>query len=115
MTSPQPEYSKKFIMAFYAVSDELDKLATQGSPEQIRDYLQTRKVAPGVPCNSRNCPVHNLVAKVADGFEVVVTPGTTTVRAPDITASVSTPLAVAEFISAFDAKRFPELIKPGAR
>lgn len=112
---PHGPYPSRFIKAVNAVGDALDKLAAQGSPGQIRDFLVAQKIPLGVPSNSRACPVYNLVVKVADSYDISVTTHKTTVRAPDLVATLPNPMVVTDFITAFDTKGFPELIQPGQR
>lgn len=98
---------QQFEAAAYAIIDELDKLATKGSPRQIADFLAARKVTGHH--SSTSCPVHTYVQRVAKTAKFVVTTFGTIVYGDMRFIRIANPLAVSEFIRDFDRHNFPEL------
>jgi hypothetical protein len=103
-------YKPEFIELTEQLSDELDMLATKGSPERIAAYLLAQN-AKGKCSASRACPVYNVLARATSGKVVFKVTTNATHIWPDTGERVSlpNPLPVADFISAFDHHRFPEL------
>lgn len=103
-------YEPAFVAVTEQLSDELDKLATKGSPELIAAYLLAQN-AKGLCNNSKACPVYNVLARATSGKAVFKVTTNATHIWPDHGDRVSlpNPLPVADFISAFDGHRFPEL------
>lgn len=103
-------YKPEFVAVTEQMSDELDKLATKGSPEQIAAYLLAQN-AKGKCNDSRACPVYNALARATNGSAVfkVITNATHIWQDTGERVSLINPLPVADFIKAFDGHRFPEL------
>jgi hypothetical protein len=105
------KYKPAFVAVTERISDELDKLATKGSPAQIAAYLATQN-ATGQCRNSVGCPVYHVLARaIASKFLFKVSTNATHIWTDGLSERVSlvNPLPVADFIAAFDAHRFPEL------
>lgn len=106
------KYKPAFVAVTERISDELDMLAHRGTPAQIAAYLATQN-ATGQCQNSVGCPVYYLLARATGSkFPFKVSTFSTHIW-PDAGSaervSLPNPFAVAEFIAAFDAHRFPEL------
>lgn len=106
------KYKPAFVAVTERISDELDMLAHRGTPAQIAAYLATLN-ATGQCKNSVGCPVYYLLARATGSkFPFKVSTFSTHIW-PDAGSaervSLPNPFAVAEFITAFDAHRFPEL------
>jgi hypothetical protein len=99
---------QQFETVTYAIIDELDKLATKGSPRQIADFLAARRVTGRH--SSTSCPVHTYIQRVAKATKFVVMTYGTVIHGGDMRfIRVANPLAISDFIHHFDRSLFPEL------
>jgi hypothetical protein len=100
---------QQFETVTHAIIDELDKLATKGSPRQIADFLAARKVTGHH--SSTSCPVHTYIQRVAKKTQFLVMTYGTVIK-DDLGMRfirVANPLAISDFIHHFDRSLFPEL------
>lgn len=90
--------------------DYLDKLAAQGTPQQIRDYL-VREDIKGIRWSSYSCPVARyLNRELGTPRQLRAQVGLIQVALIVENIRVDTPPEVAMFISNFDLRVYPELV-----
>jgi hypothetical protein len=92
-----------------AITDQLAKLATQGSAAQIRDFLYAEKIK-GIRGSARFCPVACYLRREVSETEVSVSRTYTMCwETPFCVESVPTPSVVRDFTLLFDKGAYPEL------
>jgi hypothetical protein len=114
---PVPQYTPEFKALVYTVSDEVDKLATLGSPRQIALFLERRKIT-GRLGDGAICPLYNYLVPVINpkrnAFHVsrhALRLYSTNVKNLARVFVMPHPLVVVDFINEFDQKRYPALIR----
>jgi hypothetical protein len=92
-----------------AVTEQLAKLATHGSADQIRDFFEAEEIK-GIRGSATSCPVANYLIRQVGEHYITVGRGTTSVIIPGHSTQVTHPPEVNSFIDRFDLGQFAELV-----
>lgn len=114
---PVLEYSPEFEVLVYTVADEIDKLATQGTSQQIALFLERAKIK-GSLGDGAICPLYHYLTPVINRKRNAYHVGrhalrlyTTPVKNLARVFVMAHPLVVTEFINDFDRGKYPRITR----